>query len=270
MTYYAGLDVSLKEVSICVVDAEGLAQLARTGWYTPVHVRSEEADRLRTLLGARERLIKLRVEIEAHVRGVLKTFGIRLGGVTYARNRQSFRDDLAAACQGGWALSILADGFIAVHETVCRATVELSRDLRAIAQENPVSRRLMTIPGVGPIVSLNFVTLADDPARFRRVADVGAFLGLTPRRYQSGDTDYSGRISKCGDAVMRGVLIEAAGCVIGKMKRFSRLRSWAIGLAARKGGKKAMIGTARKLAVLMLAFWKNGTDCQWAKEEATA
>ncbi|MEM7238612.1 MAG: IS110 family transposase [Pseudomonadota bacterium] len=233
-------------------------------------MRSEEADRLRTLLGARERLINLRVEIEAHVRGLLKTFGIRIGAVKYAKNRQSFRDDLAAACAGDWALAMLADGFIAVHETICRATVELSRDLKAIANENPVSRRLMIIPGIGPIVSLNFVALIDDPARFRRVSDVGAFLGLTPRRYQSGDTDYSGRISKCGDATMRSVLIEAAGCVIGKMKRFSRLRSWAVRLAARKGGKKAMIATARKLAVLMFTLWKNGTDYQWAKEEATA
>ncbi len=280
MTYYAGLDVSLKEVSICVVDAagavqlrgsvvsepqavsdflsdagvsperivhesgmlsiwlqrglvklglpatcidariahkalsarlnksdaadaEGLAQLARTGWYTPVHVRSEDADRLRTLIGARERLIRLRKDLEGHIRGVLKTFGVRMTAIGQGRQRQAFRDQLAAAGRDDWVLSAIADGFIKAHETLCRAAEELSDDLRAVARDSDLARRLMTIPGVGPIVSLNFIALVDDADRFRKASDVGAFLGLTPRRYQSGDTDYSGRVSRCGDAAMR-------------------------------------------------------------------
>ena len=250
-------------------DAEGLAQLARTGWFTPVHVRSEDSDRLRTLLAARERLIRLRIDLEGHIRGILKTFGIRMAGVAQGKCRQSFRDQLATAGQNDWALATIADSFIAVHETLCRAAEALSRDLKATAKESELARRLMTIPGVGPIVSLNFIALVDDPDRFRRVSDVGAFLGLTPRRYQSGEADYSGCVSKCGDAGMRGLLFEAAGCVIGKMKRFSPLKSWAVRLAGRKGFKKAAVATARKLAVLMLTIWKNGTDYLWTKEEAT-
>lgn len=343
MKYYAGLDVSLKEVSICVVDqdgnviergvspadpeavagwfrnrsltpkkivhesgqlsiwlqrgmvrlslpvtcidarkahkalsarlnksdasdAEGLAQLARTGWFTPVHVRSEEADRLRALVGARERLIRLRKDLEGHVRGVLKTFGIRLTGIGQGRQRQQFRDQLAAAGERDPVLSAIADGFIAAHAALCQATADFDRSLKAKARSHPVARRLMTIPGVGPIVSLNFVALVDDPGRFSKTSDVGAFLGLTPRRHQSGEMDWSGRVSKCGDAAMRGLLFEAASCVIRQVKRFSALKSWAIRLAGRRGLRKATVATARKIAVLMLTLWKSEADYHWTKE----
>ncbi len=247
-------------------DAEGLANLARTGWFTAVHVRSETSDRLRTLIGARERLIRLRKDLEGHIRGVLKTWGIRMTGIGQGRLRQGFRDQLAAAGETDLTLAMIADGFITTHQMLCAAAHSLENEIKAIAKESLLARRLMTIPGVGPIVSLNFIALVDDASRFRRAADVGAFLGLTPRRYQSGEMDYSGRISKCGDARMRSLLYEAAGCLIHQVKRFSSLKSWAVRLAGRKGFKKAAIATARKLAVLMLTIWKDGTEFEWKKE----
>jgi len=254
-------------------DAEGLAQLARTGWYTEVHVRSEESDRLRTLISARERLIRLRKDLESHVRGTLKTFGIRMRGVGQGRLREAFREQLAAAGETDPALAMIAEHFLAAHETLCASAEALTRELKTIARENSLARRLMTVPGVGPIVSpnfiANFIALIDDPSRFRRVADVGTFLGLTPRRYQSGEMDWSGRISKCGDAQMRGLLFEAASCLIRQVKRFSALKSWAVRLAGRRGFKKAAVATARKLAVLLLTLWKNGTEFQSTKEAAT-
>ncbi len=250
-------------------DAEGLAQLARAGWYTPVHVCSEDADRLRTLIGARERRIRRREDWGGHIRGVLKTFGVRMTAIGQGRQRQAFRDQFAAAGRDDWVLSAIADGFIKAHETLCRAAEELSDDLRAVAKGSDLARRLMTIPGVGPIVSLNFIALVDDADRFRKASDVGAFLGLTPRRYQSGDTDYSGRVSRCEDAAMRGLLFEAASCLIRQVKRFSPLQSWAVRLAGRRGFRKAAVATARKIAVLMLTLWKNGTEFKWTKE-ATA
>ena len=158
-------------------DAEGLAHLARTGWYTPVHVRSENADRVRTLIAARERLIRLRKDLEGHVRGALKTFGIRMTAIGQGKRRQASRDQLAAAGEVDPVLAAIADGFIAAHETLCIAAEALEEDLRAIARESRLARRLMTIPGVGPIVSLSFIALVDDADRFRKVADVGAFLG---------------------------------------------------------------------------------------------
>lgn len=343
MNYYAGLDVSLKEISICVIDdtgtivargvspadpegvagwfrtrslsptqivhesgqlsiwlqrglerlglsvlcidarkahkslsarpnksdaadAEGLAQLARTGWFTPVHVRSEEADRLRSLINARAQLIDLRKDLEGHIRGILKTFGIRLTGIGKGRQRQGFRDQLAAAGERDSVLRTIADGFIAAHTTLCRAAAELDHAVKEKAVSHPVARRLMTIPGMGPIVSLSFIALIDDPARFPRVGDVGAFLGLTPRRHQSGEIDWSGRISKCGDRAVRSLLFEAASTLISRVAQFSALKSWAVRLAGRRGFAKAAVATARKLAVLMLSIWKNKTEFRWAKE----
>lgn len=250
-------------------DAEGLAQLARTGWYTPVHIRSEEADRLRTLIGARERLIRLRKDLEGHIRGVLKSFGIRMTGLGQGPQRQAFRDQLANAGMTDPVLNVIADGFIAAHSTLCQAAADLDKAVRREAKAHPVARRLMTIPGVGPVNALSFIALVDDPHRFSRTSDIGAFLGLTPKRHQSGEIDWSGRVSKCGDGTMRGLLFEAASCVIRQVKRFSPLKSWAVRLAGRRGFRKAAVATARKIAVLMLTLWKNGTDYQ-GTQEATA
>jgi transposase len=247
-------------------DAEGLAQLARTGWYTPVHVRSEEADRLRTLIAARERLIRLRKDLEGHVRGILKTYGVRMSAVGQGRLRERFREQLAAAGETDPTLAVIADTFCTAHETLCAAAEALTDDLKAIAKESTLAGRLMTVPGVGPIVALNFIALVDNPVRFRKVSDVGAFLGLTPRRYQSGEADWSGRISKCGDAQMRSLLFEAANSLICRVKRFSSLRSWAMRLAGRKGFKKAAVATARKIAVLMLTLWRNETEFQATRQ----
>lgn len=250
-------------------DAEGLAQLARTGWFTAVHTRSEDADRLRSLIAARERLIRLRKDLEGHIRGVLKTFGIRMTGIGQGQQRQAFRDQLAAAGETDPVLRAIADGFIAAHATLCQAADDLDKAVRRNAKSHPVARRLMTIPGVGPVNALTFIALVDDPGRFSRTSDVGAFLGLTPKRHQSGEVDWSGRVSKCGDGAMRGLLFEAASCLIRQVKRFSPLKSWAVRLAGRRGFRKAAVATARKLAVLMLTLWKNETEYLWTKE-ATA
>jgi transposase len=347
MAYYAGLDVSLKEVSICVVDADGtvvaegkvatdsmlilswiqervgtverivhesgplsiwltrelarcgapvvcidaraahkalsarmnksdradaeaLAQLARTGWYRKVYIKSEASDRLRLLLGARERLIRVRQDIEAQARGVLKTYGIRLGAVTRGQNRAGFRDQFKIATAGDSILEAVATSLIAVHEVVCAEAAAIEDELMVLARDSELARRLMTVPGVGPIVSLNFIAAIDDVGRFARVSDVGAYLGLTPRRYQSGEIDYSGRISKRGNAAMRTLLFEAANILITRVRRFSPLKAWAVRLAARKGFKKAAVAAARKIAVVLLRLWRDGTTFAWTREAATA
>jgi transposase len=138
-----------------------------------------------------------------------------------------------------------------------------------VAKQNTLARRLMTLPAVGPLVALNFIATVDDASRFRRSSDVGAFLRLTPRRYQSGEIDRSGRISKCGDAEMRRLLVSAATSLMTQVKRFSPFKSWAIRLSARKGIKKAAVATARKLAVILHAIWRDGTEFTWTKEPVT-
>ncbi|WP_424988833.1 transposase [Microbulbifer sp. S227A] len=140
-------------------------------------------------------------------------------------------DQLAAAGEREPVLRLIAEGFIAAHATLCQAAEELDRAVKKMAEGHPVARWLMTIPGVGAIVALNFVALIDAPSRFRKATNVGAFLGLTPRRHQSGEIDWSGRISKCGDGVMRSLLFEAATSLITRVKKFSALKSWAVRLA---------------------------------------
>jgi len=209
---------------------------------------------LRSLVGARDRLIRLRIDLEGHIRGVLKTFGIRMTGIGHGHQRQRFRDQLAAAGEKDPILRAIADGFITAHTTLCQAATDLERAIKTRAKENPVARRLMTIPGVGPIVALNFIALVDDPTRFGKTSNVGAFLGLTPKRHQSGDVDWTGRVSKCGDKAMRSLLFEAAASLINRVRKFTAMKSWAVRLAGRRGFSKAAVATARKLAVLMLSL----------------
>ena len=251
-------------------DAEALAQLARTGWYREVHIKSEESDRLRLLLSTRERLIHIRMDIESQARGILKTFGIRLGPVRAGWSRRNFRDQLTEIVSGDPILEAVFASLIAVHETVCHQATDLDAEIQQIAKDSPLARRLTTVPGVGPIVALNFIATIDDATRFRRAVDVGAYLGLTPRRYQSGETDWSGRISKRGDSAMRKLLYEAANVLIQRVPRFSTLKAWSVRLAEKKGLKKATVATARKLAVILTRIWRDGTVFAWTREELPA
>ena len=241
-------------------DAEALAQLARTGWYREVHIKSEGSDHLRLLLGARERMIRIRRDIEAQARGVLKTYGIRLGAVTRRRNRAGFRDQLTAAASGDPILEAVAASLIAVHDVACAESAAIEDELLAIARDSSLARRLMTVPGVGPIVALNFIATVDDAGRFARATDVGAYLGLTPRRYQSGEIDYSGRISKRGDGAMRALLFEAANVLITRVRRFSPLKAW--GGAARRAqgvqeGRRSHGAKDRRRDAAPLARWNH-------------
>lgn len=194
----------------------------------------------------------------------------RLGRVTQGRKRASFRDQFRAAASGNPFLEAIAGSLIAVHAVACAEAAAIEDELLAIARDSDLARRLMTVPGVGPIVALRFIATVDDAGRFARATDVGAYLGLTPRRYQSGEIDYSGRISKRGDGAMRTLLFEAANVLITRVRRFSPLKAWAVRLAARKGFKKAAVAAARKIAVVMLRLWRDGTSFAWSKEEMPA
>lgn len=247
-------------------DAEGLAHLARTGWFTPVHIRSEASERVRVLIGTRERLIRMRKDLEAHVRGVLKTFGIRMTAIQRSNQRGGFRDQLAQAGQSDLAIELMADAFNPIHKALCAAADAMEDELREIARGRDLAQRLMTVPGVGPVVALSYIATLDNEARFKRATDVGAFLGLTPRRYQSGDTDWSGRISKCGDRDLRRLLYAAGFTLISQVRRASPLRAWAVRLSERKGIKHAAVAAARKLAVIMLRIWRDGTTFHATRE----
>jgi transposase len=247
-------------------DAHGLAQIVRTGWYREVAVKGWEAHRLRALIGARAQVVNLQRTVANQVRGTLKTFGLLLGAAFGSRFPGRVRELVGDDAK----LRPIIEALLAVWETAHRQSEALARDIRAEARQRQECRLLMSIPGVGPINALTYVSTIEDPARFRHSADVGAYLGLTPKRYQSGEIDRAGRISKCGDGLLRTYLFEAANVLLTKTQRWSTLKAWGTRLAKRIGFKKAKVAVARKLAVIMHQMLITGETFRWSEKEAAA
>ncbi len=241
-------------------DAYGLAQIVRTGWFREIAVKSMDAQALRLLLVARAQLVSQRQAVANTLRGLLKAFGyvVRKGaGGLFARR-------VREVCDSNPALSAIAEPMLAVWQSQREQIRVLDRQLLQRAKADPAARRLMSIPAVGVIVALAYVAVIDNPERFRRSGTVGAYLGLTPRRYQSGDVDCTGHISKCGDELLRSYLFEAANGILTRKVTDSTLRRWGQALVARIGLRRATVAVARKLAVIMHAVWKNDRDFECA------
>jgi len=245
-------------------DARGIAQLLRLGWFRSVHCKSLPAQETRALLTARELLRSKSHDAEMSLRGVLRGFGLKVGPTT-ARN---FAGRIRELVAGHPTLTAVAEALLAAREVLGDQLRGLEKRLRDQAREDRRARLLMTAPGVGVIVALTFVAAIDDPARFRSSKAVGAHFGLTPRKYQSGETDVTGRISKIGDAGVRTMLYEAANIILTKPVKGSALKSWAARLAARAGMRKAKVALARKLAVVLHRMLADGTP--FAAERAAA
>ena len=167
-------------------------------------------------------------------------------------------------------LAVLVEPLLVVRRALREQIVILHRRLLAIVRDDEVCRRLMTTPGVGPVVALTYRATVDVPARFRKSKSVGAVFGLTCSRYQSGEIDWSGRISRCGDEMMRVMLYEAARSLLTRSTRWSWLKAWAMQVARRRGKKKAIVALARRLAVIMHRIWIDGTEFRWTREAVPA
>jgi transposase len=237
-------------------DAFGLAQIVRTGWYREVAVKSMDAQTLKMLLMARSQLVSQRQTITNTIRGLLKTFGITIrrgaSGPFAPRVREHFENNPN--------LAAVIEPLLVAWQVIREQVAVLDKQVLARAKSDAVARRLMTIPGVGVIVAMAYTAVIDDPARFRRSSAVGAYLGLTPRRYQSGDVDRAGRISKCGDRLLRAYLFEAATTLLSRGAKPSELKSWGMALAKRIGLRRARVAVARKLAVIMHRIWVDDTE----------
>jgi transposase len=237
-------------------DARGLAHLARTGFFKPVHVKSLPAHAIRSLIIARKKLVGQRLMLENQIRGLVVVFGVRLPrGLSPVFIKQALR-----ASEGVAGLCAAVRGLIAVRAAVLSAVAAIDVDLKRLAKASEACRRLMTIPGIGHLTALAFTAAVDDPQRFRRSRDIGAYLGLVPRRYQSGEVDYTGSISKCGDRRVRTLLYEAANVMLTRYKRPLKLKDWALAIAARSTMRKARIALARRLAIIMHAMLRKGTE----------
>ena len=244
-------------------DAFGLAQIMRTGWYREVGVKSIENHRVRAVLGARAQLVGMRTDIRNQIRGLLKVFGV----VLEQNSGKSFEEQVREAARNGDdVLQLSLRSLLATLKTVCEQAEKLDRMAVGQAKQNPICRHLMDIPGVGALTSLAFVTAVEDPGKFRKSRNVGAFFGLTPKRYQSGETDVSGRISKCGDPLVRSYLYEAANSLLIHSRKWSALKAWGMRIAKRAGMNKARVAVARKLAVLMHQMWTTGEAFRWSNK----
>jgi transposase len=243
-------------------DARGIAQLLRMGWYRPVHRKSLPAQEIRALLAGRKLLqAKLR-DVELSIRGILRGFGLKVGEVSKGR----FAARVEELVAGHEMLETIVGAMLRAREGLRAEFVRLHRRMLAIVRDDAVCRRLMTVPGVGALVAVTFKTAVDDPGRFRTAKAVGAHFGLTPKRYQSGETDVTGGISKVGDATVRTALYEAANAMLTRATRVSALERWALEVARRRGAKRAKVALARKLAGVLQRMWATGTDFRWDKE----
>lgn len=229
-------------------DARGIAQLIRLGWFRPVHCKSVAAQEMRAMLTARKLVQSKLLDVENSVRGILRGFGLKVGKTT----KRSFAGRVRDLVVNHTSLAMIAEALLCVHAVLLRELQAFEKQVRSIARTDPKARLLMSAPAVGPIVALTYASAIDDPTRFKSSKRVGAHFGLTPRKYQSGETDYTGRISKIGDATVRTALYEAAHIMLVKpIKGCAQLKSWAMRIARRGGMKKAKIALARKLAVIL-------------------
>ena len=235
-------------------DAEGLTQLARTGWYREVHVKSAEAHVIRAHLLARRQVAKARRDFENQIRALLRTFGLKVGQVARGRFEERVRRLLDRVP----ALRLPVGQLLTARHSLLTAQAALEVESKRLAKADPRCRTLQTMPGVGPLTALAFVSAMDGPARFAKSSSVGAYLGLTPRGHQSGAVAWTGRISKSGDAVARSLLYEAANSLLVRVKAHSPLQAWALKLAERVGGKKARVALARKMAVILHRMLSDG------------
>ena len=245
-------------------DARALAQIMRTGWYRQVHVKSRQCRLWRSLLVARRTVLNEMRSVENVVRAVLREAGLKLG--TPART--AFAARVRELAGGDPLVMALVEPLLAILTTMLDQLTRLTRQVLDIVRHEPVCRRLMSVPGVGPITALAFRATIDHPDRFKRSRDVGAHLGLTPARYQSGETDIQGRISRCGDELARTALYEAAHTLLVRSQKWSSLRAWGMKVAKHRGMARARVAVARKLAVILHRMWSDGTEFRFGKEPA--
>jgi transposase len=247
-------------------DARGIAQLIRMGWFRAVHAKAIPAQEVRLLLSARKQMQAKLLDLEGAIRGLLRGFGLKVGPVGAAGFERRIRELVA----GQATLARVMEPMLRARQVLRTEYANLHRDVLQVVRMDDVCRRLMTVPGVGAVVALSFTSAVDDPARFRRSKDVGAHFGLTPRKYQSGETDRTGRICKAGDAMVRSMLFEAANAMLTRVVRFSALKAWAMRIAGRHGMAKAKVALARKLAVVMHRMWVDGSEFRWGREPTAA
>jgi transposase len=247
-------------------DARGIAQLLRMGWFRPVHCKSAPAQEVRALLVARKQLQAKMRDVELSLRGLLRGFGLKVGEISKGQYAARVRSLVV----GHAMLEQIAEAMLQAREALRTEFGKLHRTMLAIVRADEVCRRLMSVPGVGALVAVTFTSGVDAPERFARSRAVGAHFGLTPKKYQSGETDITGAVSRVGDVMVRTALYEAAHIMLTRAVRFSTLKRWALEVARRRGMRRAKVALARKLAGILHRMWVEGTTFRWGREVGAA
>jgi transposase len=236
------------------------------GWFRPVHRKSTAAQEVRALLVGRKLLQSKLRDVELSIRGILRGFGLKVGEVSKGKFAARIRELI----DGHTTLQTVIGAMLTAREGLQTEFLRLHRQMLRIVRNDTVCRQLMTAPGVGALVAITFKSAIDDPGRFRHSKAVGAHAGLTPKKYQSGETDVTGGISKVGDAMVRTALYEAANAILSRPMRFCALKCWGLEVAKRRGLKRAKVALARKLATILHRMWVDGTDFRWSNEMTAA
>jgi len=247
-------------------DARGIAQLLRMGWFRAVHAKSIGSQEVRALLVARKQLLGRLIDVELSIRGILRGFGLKVGPVT----RKEFEARIRELVMGQATLERIADAMLSARAALKAEYEKLHKAVLAIVREDAVCRRLMTVPSVGPLVAITYKSAMDDPNRIVKSKAAGALFGLTPKKYQSGEKDVTGGITRTGDEMVRTALYEAANVLLSRITRFSKLKRWGMDVAKRRGSKRAKVALARKIAVILHRMWVDGTTYRWAAAEPIA
>lgn len=243
-------------------DALGIARIMQTGWFKEVRVKNLNSHAVRAVLASRALLVELKRDLENQIRGLLKNFGLVIGRA----KMNTFTTRATELIDGRPELAAAVEPLLKAREALARQIEGLDRKVLRLARSEPEVRRFMTVPGVGPITALCYLATIEDPSRFKKSRSVGAYVGLTTRRYASGETDRTGRISKCGDEMLRSYLYEAANVLLTRVTRWSALKAWGMRIAKRRSMNKARVAVARKLAVILHRMWTDSTEFCWSKQ----
>jgi len=244
-------------------DAEGIARLLQMGWFRPVHCKSLSAQEMRALLSSRKAIQQAALSLELSIRGVLRNFGLKMGQVAKGR----FEQRVLELAEGNPMLEAAATPILSARRALRQELAGMEKLLRDHAKSDPVCRHLMTMPGVGALVALNYKAAIDDPDRFSSSRDVGPWVGLTPRREQSGERDIIGEISRAGDAGLRTALYQAATVMLNR-GRSNWLSAWAWNVAKRRGKKRATVALARRIGVVLHRMWQDSTEFRFTRADA--
>lgn len=236
-------------------DARLIADSMRCNLYKEVHQKAKESIEIGLQMGTRRTLVDIRTKLKNSTRGFLKAYGIRLGAISHQKFAEAVRKSIES-CQEGVRAAI--EGLLRSYEEVCRNIENTEKELEKLCKKDPVIALFESIPGIGTITSLTYKAVIDDPYRFKNPRDIGAYLGLTPNQYSSGDSTRQGRISKCGSSELRALLVECATVILTRTKVWTKLKVWGLKIMKRSGLKKAAAAVARKLAIIMLRMWQEG------------